>query len=286
MKKLLHFGFLAALCITTGQAQDLKNLTRIEVDGFYSNPVASPTGEFALVTAEHANGVYLLNLKTNKIQPISNKEGAGYGYSWNKSGDEFYFKQKERDEYYANAKTYSYNLKTQKVTELHEINHNFLPSFRGLQQKDESNVVVYTNTVTLKIHARDLVTQKDWIITNDDGQFYNAILSHDASKIAVHNGANIFIYDLKGDKKPVNLGIGIATAWDPTDSYLIGFLDESADGHNIDNSEIYRFSPSQKAPVKLTNTEVFSEIFPSFVNDNKILFADDKTGRLFTIDIK
>lgn len=286
MKKLLCCGILAAFGISSADGQDLKNLTRIEVDGFYSNPVASPTGEYALVTAEHANGVYLLNLKTKKIQPISNKEGAGYGYSWSSSGNEFYFKQKERDEFYANAKTYSYNLRTKEVKELPEINHNFLPSFKGLDLKDESRIVVYTNTTTLKIHAKDLVTQKDWVVTNDEGQFYNAILSHDASKVAVHNGANIFVYDLKGDKKPVNLGIGIATAWDPTDSYLIGFLDESADGHNIDNSEIYRFSPNQKSPVKLTNTEVFSEMFPSFVNENTILFADDKTGRLFTIDIK
>lgn len=286
MKKVLCCGILLAFGIVSSNAQDLKNLTRIDVNGFYSNPIASPNGEYALVTGEHAAGVYLIHLKTNTIQMITDKEGCGYGYSWNSLGNEFYFKQKGKHEYFSSAKTFSYNIDSKRMVELQEIHHNYLPSFKGMDQKDASRVVVYTNTTTLKVHAKDLVSQKDWIVTNDEGQFYNAILSHDATKIAVHNGPNIYIYDISGKQKPINLGMGIATAWDVTDKYLIGFLDESLDGHTIDNSEIYVFSPDQKAPVKLTNTEVFSEMFPSFAGENKIIFSDDKTGRLFTIDIK
>lgn len=285
MKKFLCCGVFLA-CGVLSSAQELKNLTRIEVDGFYSNPVAAPNGNYALITTEHANGVYLLNLQTHKIQQISDKQGSGYGYSWNANSEEFYFKQKNNDEYYSSAKTFSYNLTSRKTTEIQEINHNFLPSFKGFDPKATSSIVVYTNLKTLKIHAKDLVTQKDWLVTPDDGQFYNAILSHDGSKVAVHNGANIFVYDISGKQKPIDLGVGIATAWDKTDTYLIGFLDESADGHIIDNSEIYIFNEERKSPLKVTNTEVFSEMFPSFVSDNKILFSDDKTGRLFTIDLK
>lgn len=286
MKKILLFGVFAAFTIASSTAQDLKNLNRIEIKGNYSNPVVSPNGKLALVTTDHANGVFLINLQTQKAQQISDKEGSGYGYSWNKNSQEVYFKQKEKGDFYANSKTYSYNLETQKISELQEINHNYLPSFSGYNKGDASSIVVYTDINTLKIHAKDLVSQKDWIVTNDEGQFYNAILSHDAKKVAVHNGPDVFIYDIQGKEKPVNLGRGLATAWSPSDKYLIGFLDESADGHSISNSELYMFSPEQKGPVKLTDTEVFSEMFPSFVNENTILFSDDKTGRLFTIDIK
>ena len=286
MKKILLFGLFGAFTIATSTAQDLKNLKRIEIDGNFSNPVVSPNGKLALVTTEHAKGVFLINLQTQKALQISDKEGSGYGYSWNKNSQEVYFKQKEKGAFFADAKSYTFNIETQKTSELQEINHNFLPSFTGYDKGDSSSIVVYTDINTLKIHAKDLVSQKDWIVTNDEGQFYNAILSHDAKKVAVHNGANVFIYDIQGKEKPVNLGMGIATAWSPSDKYLIGFLDESADGHSITNSEIYMFSPDQKAPVKVTNTEVFSEMFPSFVNENTILFSDDKTGRLFTIDIK
>ena len=286
MKKILFYGFLVAFGITSSNAQQLKSLTRIEIAGDFSNPVVAPNGKVALVTTDHANGVFLLNLQTQKLQQISDKEGSGYGYSWNKNSQEFYFKQKNKGDFYADSKTYSYNLESRKVTELQEINHNFLPSFSGYEKGDASSIVVYIDSKSLKLHAKDLVSQKDWVVTKDEGQFYNPVLSHDAKKVAVHNGPNVYIYDVAGKDKAINLGMGIATAWAPSDKYLIGFLDESSDGHNIENSEIYMFSPDQKAPVKLTNTKEISEMFPSFINENTIMFSDDKTGRLFTIDLK
>lgn len=286
MKRILFYGFIVAFGATSSNAQQLKSLTKIEVAGDFSNPVVAPNGKLALVTTDHANGVFLLNLQTQKLQKISDKEGSGYGYSWNKNSQEFYFKQKNKGDFYADSKTYSYNLESQKVTELQEINHNFLPSFSGFDKADASNVVVYIDTKTLKLYAKDLVSQRDWVITQDEGQFYNPVLSHNAKRVAVHNGPNVFIYDVAGKEKGINLGMGIATAWSPSDTYLIGFLDESADGHNISNSEILMFSPDQKTPRKITDTKDFSEMFPSFVNENTIMFSDDKTGRLFTIEIK
>lgn len=286
MKKILFYGFLVAFGVASGNAQELKNLKRVEVTGNFSNPVVSPNGKLALVTTDHANGVYLLNLQTQKLQQISDKDGSGYGYSWNKNSQEVYFKQKNKGDFYADSKTYSYNLESKRVAELQEVNHNFLPSFTGFDKEDSASIVVYIDKKTLQLHAKDLVSQKDWIVTNDEGQFYNPVLSHDGKRVAVHNGADIFVYDVAGKDKGINLGMGIATAWSPSDKYLIGFLDESSDGHSISNSEIYMFSPDQKEPVKITNTEVFSEMFPSFINENTIMFSDDKTGRLFTIDIK
>ncbi len=270
-------SFLLSMSI---YAQKIDKFERIEVDGFYTNPVFSPTGEFVLLTGEHMKGVYLLNLKDKSVKEISNKPGSGYAYSWDKSGESFYFKEKAENEYFTNSKVINYYVKDNHSKKASEIDHNYLPSYNG-----ENQVVVYTNLSNLKIEAKDLTTSKTWTVTNAEGQFYNAIISNDGKKVAVHNGADIFIYDIDGNSKGKKIGTGIATAWTDDDKHLIGFLDESEDGHSVTNSELYLFDVQNAKTKKITNTEVIAEMFPTIFKD-KVLFSDDKTGRLFLATLK
>ena len=261
-------------------AQKIDHFERIEVEGFYTNPVFSPTGEFVLLTGEHLKGVYLLNLKDKSIKEISDRPGSGYGYSWDKSGESFYFKEKAEKEYFTNSKVVNYYVKDNHSKKATEIDHNYLPSYDGKNQ-----VVVYTNLSNLKIEAKDLSTSKTWTVTNAEGQFYNAIISHDGKKIAVHNGADIFVYAIDGNSKGRKIGTGIATAWTDDDKHLIGFLDESENGHSVSNSELYLFDVQNAKTKKITNTEVIAEMFPTIFKD-QIIFSDDKTGRLFLATLK
>lgn len=270
-------SFLLSMSI---YAQKIDNFERIEVDGFYTNPLFSPTGEFVLLTGEHMKGVYLLNLKDKSVKEISNKPGSGYAYSWDKSGESFYFKEKAENEYFTNSKVINYYVKDNHSKKVYEIDHNYLPSYNGKNQ-----VVVYTNLSNLKIEAKDLTTSKTWTVTNAEGQFYNAIISNDGKKVAVHDGADIFIYDIDGNSKGRKIGTGIATAWTDDDKNLIGFLDESADGHSVSNSELYLFDVQNAKTKKITNTEVIAEMFPTIFKD-KVIFSDDKTGRLFLATLK
>jgi len=261
-------------------AQKIDNFERIEVDGFYTNPLFSPTGEYVLLTGEHMKGVYLMNLKDKSVKQISDKPGSGYGYSWDKSGESFYFKEKAEMDYFTNSKVINFYVKDNHSKKVTEIDHNYLPSYNGKNQ-----VVAYTNLSNLKIEAKDLTTSKTWTITNDEGQFYNAILSHDGKKVAVHNGADIFVYDIDGNSKGRKIGTGIATAWTNDDKHLIGFLDESEDGHSVSNSELYLFDVQNAKTKKITNTEVIAEMFPTIFKD-QIIFSDDKTGRIFLATLK
>jgi len=36
---------------------------------------------------------------------------------------------------------------------------------------------------TLKIEAKDLISKKSWVITSEEGQYYNALLSPDGKKL-------------------------------------------------------------------------------------------------------
>lgn len=278
------FLFVATLLLGLQlSAQQLSEPKPIPLKDSFTNPLVSPDGNYALLTKEHYKGVYLLNLKTEELLPISSGDGSGYAYSWNQNSTIFYFKEKKNKEYFKDAKVKSYNLKS-KVTKTEEdINQEFIASFKG---NSEQTIVVYTNLSTLKIEAKDLKTLKTWVVTNEEGQFYNALISHDGKKVAVHKGADIYLYNINGKESGIRIGTGLATSWSSDNKYLIGFLDESKDGHSISNSEILLFDVDNSKTIKLTSTENQFEMFPSFYGKNKVLFSDEKTGKIFTSNLK
>ncbi len=282
MKKPI-FLLLTCLVYLCSYSQTLTKIKPLTTKGFYTNPIVSPKGDYVLLTKEHFNGVYLFDFKTLKITQISKISGSGYGYSWSNDGESIYFKEKKENDYVSNSEVKVYNKKRKVITKL-DINHNYLPSFQG--NTKENNIVIYTNINTLKIEAKDLNTNKTWIVTKDDGQFYNAILSHDKTKVAVHNGADIYIYHIDGSGLIVKLGPGIVTSWSKDDQYLIGFLDESKNGHETSNADLYLFEVKTSKTTKITTTENIFEMFPSFYDTNKIIYADDKAGQIFTATIK
>lgn len=280
MKKVI---LLCSLLSFSVYGQKIDSFERIEVDGFYTNPLFSPTGEFVLLSGEHLKGVYLLDMEKKSVEQISDKDGSGYAYSWDTSGEWIYFKEKPERGNFSDSKVISYNIRDKHRQENPAIDHNYLPSYKG-PAKDGSSVVIYTNTNTLKIEAMDLATSKQWQVTSDEGQFYNAILSHDGTKVAVHNGADIYVYDIDGGHGK-KIGTGIATAWTADDNYLIGFLDESEDGHRVANSELYLFDVQRAQTNKLTDTEIIFEMFPT-IHEDRVIFSDDKTGRIFIATLK
>lgn len=262
------------------QAQQFSKPKEIISKGNFTNPVASPDGKYVLLTQEHNHGVYLLNMQTKKITPISPKEGIGYGYSWNADSKTFYYKEKSERDYFSDSKVKAHTI-GQKKSKTLDLNHNFLPSYNG-----KNEIVVHTNPSTLKIEATNLKTAKTWVITNNEDQFYNAILSHDGKKVAVHNGADIWVYEISGTDKGKRIGQGIATSWSSDDKYLIGFLDESKDGHVVSNSELLLFDVENSRTTKLTGTENQIEMFPSIYSNNQVIFSDEKTGKIYTSTLK
>lgn len=282
MRKIL---ILLALTIisTNGFSQQLSKAEKVETIGTFSNPIPSPNGDFVLLSGNQAKGVTLLSMKTKKLTQISKIDGSGYGYCWANDGETFFYKVKPENGYVMNSEVFSYNIKTQEIKKL-DINHNYLPSYKGNEKG--SNIIVYTNIITLKIEAIDLNTMKSWIVTNNEGQFYSATLSHDGKKVAVHEGSNLFVYNIDGSGIIAELGTGIATSWSNDDKYLLGYISESPDGHDITNSDIYLFDVVNQKAKKMTETKDVLESDPSFFGTDKIIYSDGKTGQIFTSQIK
>jgi len=285
MKKFLLL-ILLVLSNFTGFSQKLEKMKQIEVDGFYTNPLVSPNGQHVLLTGRHFRGVYILELNTKKMIQVTDKEGSGYGYSWDQNSDIVYFRQKEEKDYFTNAKAFSYSISSKRTAAMPELEVNTIASYHGTSKDTNNQIVVYTNLATLKIEAKDLMTKKSWVVTSEEGQYYNALLSPDGSKVAVHKGADIYIYDIAGNGKGRKIGTGLATSWSKDGKYLIGFLDESEDGHNVSNSDLYWFDIEKGTTKKITHTEVLFEMFPSFVDNQTILFTEDKSGAIYIANLK
>ncbi|MEO5647770.1 MAG: hypothetical protein ABIQ56_05375 [Chitinophagaceae bacterium] len=284
MNKIICILLFVNLFYLKSSSQKIINIVKIVSSGDYTNPIISPDGKRLLLTKSNFKGVYIYEIKSKKITEASNKVGSGYGYSWSPDSKMVYFKEKNQDDYVKNSFVKSYNLNSKIYKNHPEINHNYINQFVSAKNIDE--VVVYTNPTSLKIEARKLNSAKSWIITNDEGSFYNAILSNDKKSVIVHKGADIYLYHANGSGLIRKLGTGIATSWSRDDNYILGFLDVSKDGHEISNSDLYFFNSRKNEVKKITNTSTVFEMYPSFANvKNRIIFSDEKSGSVFMADI-
>ncbi len=284
MKRIL---FLCVLGLSFGiilQAQSISEVKVISDNGEFTNPVMSPDGEHLLMTHPEMGGVYLLDLQTHKITTVSTQLISGYGYSWSTDSEKVYFMDKNHDDFVTDAQVVSYDLRSEKE-EIHpEINPAYIDAF--IHSEKDDDIFVYTDPYSLMIMAERKSEAAPWAITKGDGQFYSPILSHDQKKVIVHEGPNVYVYHTDGSGMIADLGMGIATSWSKDDQYVIGFLDESSDGHEIDNSELYLFDIQQQKKIQLTDTPDIIEMEPRFYGEaQQIIFADEKEGKIYSAQL-
>ena len=164
-----------------------------------------------------------------------------------------------------------------------KLNPDGLQSFS--MAKNNLSPIVYTNTKTLLIEAQTLNKNKTWVVTKDPGQYYQAILSPDKTKVVVHKAGEMFVYAIDGSGLISSLGRGIACSWSSDNKQILFFLGED-DGHQITGSEIYLCNADGSHRWQLTNTSDVYEMFPNWsTNNKKITYSDEKSGRIFIADL-
>jgi Tol biopolymer transport system component len=265
---------------------EIKNIQSITFENHFTAPIWSPDGTKILVTANGNSGLYVIYLNNNNsIKKINDQQGAGYNASWSEDSKNILYREKIiNSDYSSSFVVKSINIETNEISKLLDINPNCIAS--NYTAKKNNDPIVYTNTKTLLIEAQYLDKSKTWIVTNDSGQYYQAILSPDKTKVVVHKGAEMLVYDINGNGLMSSIGKGIACGWSRDSKKVLYFLDESVDGHQITGSEIYLANADGSSTWQLTNTPDVYEMFPSWSPDNrKIVYSDDKSGKIFIADI-
>lgn len=263
---------------------EIKNIKAITSENSYTAPIWSPDGKSILVTEVGYKGLYLINVDDHEIRKLNDIQGAGYNAVWSPDSKHVYFRnKKENPDYSSKLEVNSIDVISGNISVHPEINPNGLQSY--FMAKDNISPIVYTNTKTLLIEAQTFDKSKTWVITKDPGQYYQAILSPDRTKVVLHNGGEMFVYSIDGSGLISSLGRGIACSWTSDSENILYFLGED-DGHQSTGSELYLCSSDGLYKWKLTDTSDVFEMFPSLSPDNKIIvYSDDKSGKVFIANL-
>jgi Tol biopolymer transport system component len=262
----------------------LSNLMALTPPNKYSAPKWSPDGDKLLFTTIGFTGLYIIDLNENEIITLNTLPGAGYNAEWSEDGKSVFYRHKTTNaDYTSSIEVKSIHILDRETKNQASINPNGIAS--NLSAADSSAPIVYTNTKTLLIEAQTLDKSKKWIVTNNPGQYYQAILSPDKTKVLVHRDGEMFVYAIDGSGLISSLGKGIATSWSSDSKQILFFIGED-DGHKTTGSDLYLCNSDGSGRWRLTNTPDDFEMFPSWSPDNKkIAFSNDRTGMIFTANL-
>lgn len=274
------------------QTQDLElsytldNIMALTPPNEYSAPKWSPDGNNLLFTTIGFTGLYIINLdEKNGIITLNTLPGAGYNAEWSEDGKSVFYRHKTSNaEYKSYIEVKSIHVLNKGIKNQPTINPDGIAS--NLSAKTNSTApVVYTNIETLLIEAQTLDKSKKWIVTNDPGQYYQAILSPDKTKVLVHKDGEMFVYAIDGSGLISSLGRGIATSWSSDGKQILFFIGED-DGHKKTGSDLYLCNSDGTGRWRLTNTPDDFEMFPTWSPDNKqIAFSNARTGIIYTANL-
>lgn len=245
----------------------------------FTSPIWSPDGIKIMLTKNGYNGVFIFDTKNNKLKKINEFNGSGFNATWSTDSKQIFYRKKISDNSYE-FNVDAINIGDLQITNKNNIKANAIQS--TITASKENDPIVYVNQKTLKIECTNANNSRTWIITNEPGQYYQPILSHDKKRVIVHKEGEMVIYSIFDSKLIKNLGNGIACNWSFDDKKILFFLSED-DGYKITGSDIYIFDVMSYNRINVSKSKNSFELWPNWSDDNKkIIYVDDKSGKIFT----
>lgn len=259
---LLVICVIGGLQIAFNQQYEIGDLEVLTDSGvFVQKPVWSPDGQHVLFTGANKKGLYLLDVGTGATETLNHTESAGRNAVWSNNSLITYTKHGE-----------FIKVKINKQKSTGEIG--------------ERDLIVSVNLLERKVYAYSQKSGKMWPISEKQANYYNPVLSPDETKVILHEGSKMVVYATDGSGKKEVLGNGIAHSWNKNGDKLFYFLDSSADGHHLSNSEIYVLDIKKKNAKQLTFTNNIHEMWPALSPDGKtLLFTNNLDGRLYRANL-
>lgn len=272
-----------ACSVNFAQAQaSLSNIRSVTPEGEYSMPKWSPEGDKLLFTDDHNSTIYVMDLKNgSEILEIKHGQGVGYRANWSKDGKSILYREKQ--DRGSDLKVKSISISTGKE----EVREELHPDDLNVASRSERKraVTVYINQETLKLEGKMGVDGEPWIITPEEGQYYNPRISPDGQYVIVNEGATMYLYPVSGKGSRTKLGFGLASSWLPDGSGVVTFEDGTSDGHTVTESDLYMITVSGRK-TRLTNTDNMLEMWGDVAPGGKrIAFSDEQSGRIFIADL-
>lgn len=239
-----------------------------------TEPHYCPSGSLLFYLNEEGNTLTVYNPKTKENTVVLEQNGLKNNVSWGKDCNSILYKYKE-----------NYKMKFASISvngNKKELTSNTYPALTSVASLQYSDTIFYLDEKTLNIKATYKNTE--WQYGKAKQQYYNLLASPNGKYLAANNGSQIVLIDLKTNTE-TNLGKGLHTAWHPSGKYLIGFVDESDNGHEISNADLFLWDVERKETMQITNTKDIVEAYPSFKNTNTIIYNDLNTEGIYELNI-
>lgn len=243
----------------------------------------SPNGKYVCFSDQGLDNVYIKKMsffRTKKDELIYSATGSGYFPVWTPDSKSIIMRSKTQTNGNVKTETVSYVVDGEKIVNRSDIDYRAIQSYSISTSINDP--IVYINEKLQLVLGR--IGSNEVVILESEKPCYQPLLSPDKSKVAVHIGSDIWIYDISRKTNSYMIGMGIVTSWSPDSKLLIGFLDSSDDGHQISNSELYIFDTERKKSHPITNSSDRIEVNPAFSNrGNKLYFIDIKSGSIMSL---
>ena len=245
----------------------------------------SPDGKYICYSSQDLNKVYIRNLaiKNSSNQLVFEATNAGYFPNWSADSKQLVFRTKDKKSEQKQMKTMVFSLENKTLTET----PNPLPTDinSSILLKNKLGDYLYINK-KLELEKYNENTKQTTIFRGTE-MCYQPVISPSGDKVVLHIGPNIWVYDVNEKTEPINLGVGLVSAWSPNGKYLLGFKEDKNDGHEMGNTDLYAFDVETKKSIRLTFTKKTKEINPSWSFDGKgIYYVNFETGSILYTAVK
>ncbi|NQX99011.1 MAG: hypothetical protein HRT73_14210 [Flavobacteriales bacterium] len=260
---------------TLEQNEDNVIQPKLIAEGSYAQALMNNRTKSTLFTNEKGNNIFVKKNGEDKIELLLEGRNIGNNYGWSKDGSKVFYREK-LENYQVVVKSIDVNTK--------EINtHPEYDANTELKAIQISDTIYTLDRKTLRIEGK--YKDEKWVISGDMGNFYKFLVSPNGQMIIGHKGANMYLFGTDG-KLIQELGQGIATSWSFDSERVVGFMDESKDGHEMSGSELYLYEIKKGGTKQLTETPNVFEMWPSFTSNNTIIYTDDVNKKVYTLQLK
>lgn len=251
-------------------------------------PALSPSGKFISFTTQNFKGLYLYDLEEKKVIELTNLDGAGFGYEWQKKNDLVAFRASVGDR---RKKHYICVAHTDGIK---EVASPMLDTI-SLPVWIEDNLVFAVFNKNSKVHItgreKEFLKDEKFVFPEPDGNlilfkgekkekinenkiFFLIRYSSDGEKFLVHSIDDSIYIGFRKDGTLKKIGFGSNARFGKNDSVII-YEKTKDDGHKITGSDLYLYEIETEKTYRLTETEDVIERMPYLSDDGMILWCEN-----------
>ncbi len=294
MKKILLFFVLAASVFA--QSVQVEKIVKVNTGGRFYFPKFSPNDDALLLTSSNYKGLYLLNLRTLKIETITEENGAGFKAKFDFNGDKIFFRTYKL----VDGKKYEsqkiLEMPERKVITLFKDKRELTPPIKTL----DGDVFCFLQGRRAEIEKslmKNSGGRKSVFIRNSniffsqnenekvlkpfgDGIYVWASLSPEGNFIAfTYGGKGSFVMDTDGNVVK-NLGELHFPRWSPDGKWIAGMNDRD-NGYDYTSSDIIIVNLKSLKKFNVTKSTDKIEMYPEWSSDGSKITFHDLQGNIY-----